>query len=181
MWQICSSKKCLYIRAQILSTPFFVFLVLSLFLSFSVPLLKEKNCPLLFITTSNQILVWLNWRIFINLSKWKNKWSSKYLIKLSYQIFLKDKQYLFLFWIPCHGRKGPINQGLSVLLFILSCVQKFSCNWHISFSYIWHVPVGLCVTEPDFLGKLRYGQKWPKMVKKNPKMDFLIYFENLLH
>ena len=163
MWQICSSKKCLYIRAQILSTPFFVFLVLSLFLSFSVSLLKEKNCPLLFITTSNQILVWLNWRIFINLSKWKNKWSSKYLIKLSYQIFLKDKQYLFLFWIPCHGRKGPINQGLSVLLFILSCVQKFFCNWHIS-----HLACP-CGVVCDRAGFFRKTSLWAKMTKNGQK------------
>ena len=108
-----------------------------------------------FITASHQILVSLNWRTFINLSKTKNKWGWKYLIKVSCQIFFKDKQYLFLFWNPCHGRKSPIIQGLSVLLSVLSSVQNFSWKWQISFFYIWYDFRSPCGVVRDRVGLLR--------------------------
>ena len=37
------------------------------------------------------------------------------------------------------------------------------------------------LTEPDFLEKFEFGQKWPKTAINSPKMRFLLFFSKLLH
>ena len=36
--------------------------------------------------------------------------------------------------------------------------------------------VGFCMAEPEILGKILLGQKLPKMVKNDPKMEALALF-----
>ena len=87
----------------------------------------------------------------------------------------------FPLWTPGLGQKGPIKSALS----ILTSVHKFSRNWRISF--FWNLawcygPIYNCVWQSRiFLKKIPIGQKWPKMVKNDPKTWFLDFLRKSRH
>ena len=86
---------------------------------------------------------------------------------------------LFYSFIICRDRKGPMGFGLSILL----PVRKFSWNLLVFqiFGMVLVVHVWLCVTDPGFLRKIPFWQKWSKVVKNGQQMGYFNYFEKFCH
>ena len=86
---------------------------------------------------------------------------------------------LFYSFIICRDRKGPMGFGLSILL----PVRKFSWNLLVFqiFGMVLMVHVWLCVTDPGFLRKIPFWQKWSKVVKNGQQMGYFNYFEKFCH
>ena len=65
-----------------------------------------------------------------------------------------------LFSTPSGRRKGPIKQGLSILLPVWEFSLNFIINFFLNFGMVIGTHVKLCVAEPDFLRKFFCPQIW---------------------
>ena len=91
----------------------------------------------------------------------------------------------FKFWTLYSGRKGPVNQCLSVLPSFCPSIQKFSWDWLINcFGNSQHVargPCGVVCDRDRFLERKNIlDQKGGKWVKNRWKIGFLNLLENLV-
>lgn len=65
----------------------------------------------------------------------------------------------------------------SIFFYLLLRIYAF----FVIYGIVLNVHVSWCIKEPDFIGRIPLGQKWPGMVKNSPKMVFLNCFERLCH
>ena len=92
--------------------------------------------------------------------------------------------FSFFFWTTGGGRKGPMKQGLSILLSILPSVWTFSRIVSLVFSKFWHGarnPYEVVGDRARFSWKKIFlPQKLGKWTKNGPKTGFLRIYWKLL-